>query len=75
MQGQLHAEQEVYHCDLDDEETMDDEEYTVILVPGIDWGLISDGDLVVCRTQARLESGVEVIEGMEAEADMLGGSG
>jgi hypothetical protein len=38
---------------------MDDEEYTVISVPGFmtDWRLIFDGKLVVCRPQARLGSG------------------
>ncbi len=36
---------------------MDDEEYTFISVPGTDWRLISDGELVVYKTQARLESG------------------
>ncbi len=45
---------------------MDDKEYTVLSVPGTEWGLNSDGELVVCRTHRDLEVGVEVIEGMEA---------
>jgi hypothetical protein len=64
----------------DDRENTDDEEYTVLSVPGFmtDWRSTIDAKLV-CRQQCcdkrDLEAGVKVIEGMEAGDDMLGGGG